>query len=348
MAQIIQPERAQRSAGPGLSYWLGSKFFQQPLLMEQSAATSLLAAIREKAFDPAMSVQPLASKYAGTRAGQNGYRVTDDGIAIVPVSGFLVDRGEWLGDLNGFMTSYEGLAEQCRRLGKDESIKAVLLDVDSGGGMAAGMLDAAAAVATLRSKKRVFALAANFAASAAYGLACTADELFLTRTGGVGSIGTIITHTSYQRMLDEMGVDVTLIQSGRHKTDGNPYQQLSHGARVEFAAMGEQINDQFVGHVARERDITDDAVRALEARMFWGDKALGAKLADGVKTFDEVLEHIRAAAAKGGRPRGQSNKSSTASASRPDPNTGESGMTGQNDSGSAPDLTTIKIGRAHV
>lgn len=341
MAQIIAAERVNRAAGPGLSYWLGSKFLNAPLAMESQAAARLQGALRDKAFDGQVTIglaSPLASKFVGQPAGKSGYRVTDDGIALVPISGMLLDRGEWLGDMGGWFTSYEGLAEQCRRIGKDEAISHVVLDIDSPGGMAAGVFEAAAAIADLRKKKRVTAIAANAAYSAAYALACVADELFVTSTGGVGSVGVIRVHMSYADMLGQMGVEPTIIHAGAHKPNGNPYQPLSHNARAEAAAECDLIYDLFVAHVARERDIKPESVRATEARCYLGDTGVAARLADGVKSFEEVLEHVRAAKTKGGRPRG---KSASASASKPSSKTGDSGMAGNNPSGDRPDYDGI-------
>ncbi len=300
MADIIAPERGGRAGGPGLSYWLGSKIKNQPLAMEAGAAQMLSEAIKEKAFDSQIS-GPWASKFIGTKDQRSQYRVTEDGIAIVPVQGTLFDRGEWLGDFYGWMTSYEGLAEQFRRIAKDDAIKSVILDIDSPGGMAAGMLDLVAELGDLKKKKKVYAVAANMAASAAYAIGCTAHELFVSRQGMAGSIGVIAMHTSFARMLDQAGVDTTIIFAGDHKADGNAYQALTHGARSEMAASIDQIYADFVRHVAKHRPIEEAAVRATQARVYSGQKAVEAKLADGVKSFEELLEHIRKGSSRSAR-----------------------------------------------
>lgn len=341
MPDFITPERRARGAGPGLSFLLGAKLFNgQPLAMEQALAARVQDAVHRGAFDAQISLGPMSSKFVGTKAGSSGYRVTDDGVAIVPVAGMLIDRGEFLGDIGGWLTTYEGISEQCRRIAKDDAIKAVLLDIDSGGGMVAGLLDVCADLARLRAKKRLYAIAANSACSAAYAIACVADEVFVTTSAAAGSIGTIMVHASYQRALDEGGIDTTIIYEGDHKPDGNPYQQLSHGARSEFGASIAQANAMFVAHVARERDMGEDAVRALQARVLWGDKAVAAGLADGVKGFDGVLEHIKAAIAKGGRPRGKAAESTSASRTQPT-STGDPGMPGNHASGETPDLQAL-------
>lgn len=342
MANIVSSERQARGAGPGLSYWLGTKVLSQALAIEPMLYARLQMAVKEGVFDPAISLGPIASKFVGQRAGESGYRVTDDGIAIVPVSGLLIDRGAYLGDVGGWLTTYEGIVEQCRRIRKDTAIHSVLLDIDSGGGMVAGMLEVAEALADLRKSKRLYGIANNMAASAAYAIGCVPDELYVTSQGLVGSIGIITTHMSYADMLAQAGIEATIIHAGARKADGNPYQPLSHIARADRSAEIDFAYDAFASHVARERDISADAVKATEARSYVGTKAVAAKLADGVKSFDEVLEHIRASKAKGGRPRGPGKTKTPASASlTPATPKGDPGMSGNTQSGEQPDLQAL-------
>lgn len=295
MANIIQPERGALAQGQGVSYWLGTKFINSALAMLPAAAQNLKAAIDARSFDlPGGSISmPGANRFVGTEAGRSRYRVTDDHIAIVPVGGMLIDRGPWLGDLYGFATTYEGLCEQFRRIELDASIKAVLLDIDSPGGMVSGLFDLCDEIAALDKKKPVFAVAQNQACSAAYAIAASARDLYVTRNGQAGSIGVITIHTSMQRMLDSVGLDTTIIHAGSHKADGNPYQQLSHTARADMAEGVDRIYSQFVTYVAKARGLSEDAVRATEARVYAGPAAVDQGLADGVKSFDEVLSIIR-------------------------------------------------------
>lgn len=295
MAHFLSPERTARGGSPGLSHWLGSKLLGAPLAMQVTAAQQIKAAIEARAFDAdvSVSVGPSASKFVGTRDNASRYRVTDDGLAIVPIQGTLIDRGEFLGDLGGYMTSYEGLAEQFRRIAKDEAIKGVILDIDSPGGMVAGLFDLVAELEKLKAKKRVTAIAANMAASAAYAIGCAAHALYVTRSGLVGSIGVIALHQSFARALDSGGVDTTIVYAGDHKADRNPYQQLSHGARAEMSASVDEAYDQFVAHVAAARGIDEATVRGTEARIYAGDCGVTADLADGVKSFEEMLDEVR-------------------------------------------------------
>lgn len=295
MAHIITPEPATASGSRGLSFALGTKLFNQPLAMEGRFAAYVKDAIASRAFDDSQAVIT-ASKFAGTLDRQSRYRVTDDGIAIVSVAGMLIDRGAWLGDIGGFATSYEGLCEQCSRIGKDAAIKSVILDIDTPGGMVAGLFDVCDAIVKLRKTKKVYAIAANMAASAGYAIACSADELIVTSQAMTGSIGVVMMHTSYAGAMQNAGIEVTFVHSGAHKIDGNPYQPLSHGARSNWSAESDELYEAFVSHVAAHRPLDADAVRATEARVYTGRKAVEMKLADKVMSFDELLSHVRKSA----------------------------------------------------
>lgn len=293
MARIVETERPSYAAGPGLSYQLGAKLHNQPLAMEVGAYWHLKAAIDEKAFDSALPMgSPVASKFVGTLDTKSKFRVTDDGVAIVAIQGTLFDRGAFLGDLGGWATSYEGLSEQLRRLSDDPAITSIVLDIDSPGGMVSGLYDLTAQLGKLK-KKKVYALAANMADSAAYAIACCADEVFVTRNGEIGSIGVVSMHQSYERMLNQSGIDTTFIYYGDHKIDGTPYQGLSPGAKAQRRERVDMLGWQFCEHVAKQRGLEPEAVKAMQALTFMGEDAVKAGLADGVKSIDEVLDHIR-------------------------------------------------------
>lgn len=264
-------------------------FNNQPLAMRAADAHLMSDA---NVFDVwAQGLNPAASKFIGSRDVASRWQVTSDGIALVPISGVLLDRGYWLGDLGGVATSYEGLAEQFRRLANDRAIKAVVLDIDSVGGPVAGLWDLCAELGKLKMAKKVYAVAANRAISAAYAVGCMADQFYVSRSGTAGSIGVIAIHHSHARALEGAGIDTTIIASGEHKADGNPFTQLSDGARAEICKKVEDSYAQFVAHVASHRRISERAVRDLESRCFSGEEAVRAGLADGVKCVTEAVEH---------------------------------------------------------
>jgi len=224
------------------------------------------------------------------------YTVSKGGIAIVPVMGPLVARGDWLTTLLG-ASEYGTVAHAVRAAANDPSVRGILLELDSPGGEVGGLFALVEEIATIRARcgKPLWAVASEAALSAAYAIASAAGRLYVTRTGEVGSVGVVAAH------LDESGADAmtgltwTLIHAGARKTDGNPHQPLSPRATAEIQADVDHLYDALVALVAGNRGLGADAVRATEAAIYRGEKAVTAKLADRVGTAAHAIADLQAA-----------------------------------------------------
>lgn len=226
---------------------------------------------------------------------RQGYTITDSGIAVVPVLGPLVARGDWLTTLLG-TSEYGAVAEAVIAAADDPAVRGILLEVDSPGGEVGGLFDLVETIGSIRTQsgKPLWAVASEAALSAAYAIASAADRLYVTRTGEVGSVGVVAVH------LDESGADAiaglkwTLIHAGARKTDGNPHQPLSPQAAADIQADVDRLYDQLVALVARNRKQGADAVRAGEAAIWRGERAIAAGFADGIGTVAQVAGALSA------------------------------------------------------
>ncbi len=278
-----------------------TSFIGQPVAMMPSALEALLLRAKDlprfdEARGPADAVaetpQPFASRFVGRYDRETRCNVTDDGVAVLPVHGTLINRGAWLGSFWGY-TTYEGLAEQMKRLASDPGVKSVLLDINSGGGEVAGLWDLMPVLGALKQAKPVTAIANACAASAAYAIGCAAHQIYVARSGMAGSIGVVSVHMSYAEAMQRYGVKPTLIQAGRYKTLGNRYQDLDAESLGLLQASCDSAYDQFVAHVASARGLEPSHIRATEARVFKGQEAVDAEIVDGVASFEEALDLIR-------------------------------------------------------
>jgi signal peptide peptidase SppA len=255
---------------------------------------------------------PEASRFVGSSVSSDGtkykpYRV-DNGVALIPVLGSLVNRGAWVGARSG-MTSYEGLGFQLDQAGADPDVKSVLLDLDSPGGEAVGAFEIADKVRSLAKSKPVTAMINGMAASAAYAIASAASRIVTTASGVAGSVGVVLMHADYSNALHQKGIKPTLIHAGAHKVDGNPYEPLTSSVRADLQAEVDQFYGLFVGSVAQGRKgkMTDASVRATEARTYIGAAAVAAGLADSIGSFESVLADL--SAQSGPAKKGPSSKS---------------------------------------
>jgi signal peptide peptidase SppA len=223
------------------------------------------------------------------------YVVTDDGIAIIPIQGTLVRKSSWLDSLCG-MTSYATLDSQFSLAVQDPSVSGILLDINSPGGECSGVFDLADRMFNLRGTKPVYAIANDDCFSAAYALGSCADKLFVTRTGGVGSVGVICLHLDQSAHDEKEGLKYTAIFAGDRKNDFSPHNPLSDRALETEQAEVDRLYGMFVGLVSRNRGLSANTVQGTQAGLFFAENGVAAGLADAVGTFADAYAALLAAA----------------------------------------------------
>lgn len=219
----------------------------------------------------------------------------EDGIAVIGVSGTLVKRASWM-DAESGLQSYDAIRAQLRDAVADPRIKGILLDVDSPGGEVGGLFDLCDEIVAARSRKPVYAVANDSAFSAAYAIASSADKIFVTKTGGVGSIGVIAVHMDQSGFDEKVGRKFTAIYAGARKNDFSTHAPLTDEARASLQTEIDRLYEMFVRTVANNRSINAALVRSTEAGVFYGEKSHSVGLADFVGTFDQALAAVQEAA----------------------------------------------------
>jgi len=216
-------------------------------------------------------------------------------IALLPLYGLLSPRANMVAEFSGG-TSLEGFTSALRAAANDPQVSAIVLDVDSPGGSVQGTLEAAAAIREARTQKRVVAVANHQAASAAYWLASQADELSVTPSGEVGSIGVLAAHVDISAAEEQAGVRYSLVSAGKYKTELSEHAPLSDEARASLQARVNGYFEQFVRAVAEGRGVALKAVREGfgEGRMVAAEQALAGKMVDRIETLDEAVGRLGA------------------------------------------------------
>lgn len=271
---------------------LATRVFGTPLLIQPEKLEIILASVGHRFIveGVAPAPQPEAAS-SGGRLERKPYAVTEDGIAVIEVAGSLVNRSSWMDAYSG-MTSYSQLSEEIEDAMTDPAIKGAVLRIDSCGGECAGCYDLADSIYKMRGMKPIWASVDDSAFSAAYMIASAADKVFVSRTGGVGSIGVIATHVDVSAWDAKAGVKYTMLTAGAHKKDFNSHEPLSNEARTELQGEIDRLYGLFVENVARNRGLTANSVRATEAKLFFGDRGMASGLADEVLSFGEVVSKM--------------------------------------------------------
>lgn len=202
-----------------------------------------------------------------------------DGLAFIPVHGMLVNR---FGSSWSYITGYNFIRAQMEAAESDDEVKGIVFDVNSPGGEVAGCFELSREMKLLT--KPTIAVVDSRAYSGGYALACACDKIIVIPSGGVGSVGVISTHMSYQKELENMGVEVTLIFAGDHKADANPYEKLPDSVKADMQASVEKTRIQFATLVAENRGMDVQAIIDTQAKCYRSDEALALGLIDAVAT----------------------------------------------------------------
>lgn len=233
-------------------------------------------------------MESLCAAYGFDSKAQNKPFAFQDGVAIIPIHGSLINR---FGQCYGYVTGYNFIRRQRDAAMADPDVTAIVYDVNSCGGEAAGCFELADESFALRGTKPTISVVDSACYSAAYALASTSDQVVVTPTGGAGSVGVYTMHVDMSKMLEDWGLNITLIHAGEHKVDGHPYAELPDDVRADMQKSVDATYNKFVESVARNRNLSVEAVKDTQARCYSADDALALGLIDSVAS---PIEAIRA------------------------------------------------------
>ena len=227
--------------------------------------------------------------------GRRGAPAQPGGVAVLPLYGVIAHRINMVEDVSGpGGTSTEKFGQQLDAALADPSITAIVLDIDSPGGSVEGVEELAAKILGARGQKPITAVANSLAASAAYWIGSAADELVVTPSGMLGSIGVFTVHTDISEAAAADGLKFTLISAGRYKVEGNMYEPLTEEARAATQDLVDEYYGAFVRGVAKGRGVSTADVRGGfgQGRVVPARQAVGLGMADRVATLEQVLAKL--------------------------------------------------------
>jgi signal peptide peptidase SppA len=198
-----------------------------------------------------------------------------------------------MSDISGG-TSVDGFMKQFRQCLNDPGVSGIVLDVDSPGGNVSGVPEAAAEIMAARGTKPIVAVADPMIASAAYYLACAADEIVCMPSGEVGSIGVLAIHDDYSVQNEMIGYKPTYIFFGAYKTELNSDSPLDPDALAYQQKQIDAIGNDFVRFAAKARGVPVDSVRSDfgQGRMLLAKDALAVKMIDRIDTLDATIVRV--------------------------------------------------------
>lgn len=276
---------------------LADKVFNRPVMLDHRHMPVVLGALSDKLhikhltlgnikLDAEALKNEAAAFSAPNREQDKPYQVID-GVARISLIGKLVHRFGYLKPMSG-MTGYVGIRKQLDIAIADSDVKGILLDINSPGGEVSGCFDLSDFIASI--EKPVWGVANEQATSAAYAVLSACDKVIAPETASIGSIGVIWAHTNLSKKMEKDGREITLIYSGQHKADGNPYAALPEKVQANIQEEMDGLRNLFASKVAKYRDLEQIAVLETEAKVYLGKKAVEIGLADEVMPATQVLQ----------------------------------------------------------
>jgi signal peptide peptidase SppA len=215
--------------------------------------------------------------------------IVKDGILHIPIKGVLLHDFPF--QFGSWATGYEYIWKAFERGMSDGSVRGIALICDSPGGEVAGNFDLVDKMFAMRGTKPIRGYASESAYSACYSIISVADpgQVYVSRTGGVGSIGVVTMHVDVSKLMDDIGYKITFIYAGKHKVDGNAYEALDPEVKARIQTRIDELYGVFVSTVARNRAMSEEAVRATEALTFTATQAVSNGLADAIGSLEDAV-----------------------------------------------------------
>lgn len=238
----------------------------------------------------------LSGQYEGSQDSNPPENFTlFDNVAVIDVTGALTNEDGFWTWLNGD-TSYNQIRRGLIEAATHQDVKAILYNIDSGGGTPNGLDDVAKMNRQISSMGiPVYAYSGGMMASAAYWLGASTDQVFCGETALLGSIGVISIHRDVTGLLKQQGITATVFRAGDEKALSNPYEKLSDKAREQIQERLNSLYDVFINNIADYRGLSSQYVREHMAggKEFTGQQAVDARLADRMMSLDALIADIQ-------------------------------------------------------
>ena len=228
-------------------------------------------------------------------------------LAVVSkMQGFSFVRGEKVAVLpiSGLITDSEATIEQLKKFAKDDSVKAIVVRLNTPGGGVGPSQEIYEEVRKIRGKKVIVASMGALAASGGYYIACGADKIFANPGTITGSIGVLMQFVNVKDLIEKIGVKGFVIKSGSFKDTGSPVREMSPEERKLLQNVIDNVHSQFVNAVVEGRKLPREAVLSIaDGRILSGEQAKELGLVDMLGNQEDAVAEAGKMAKIEGEPR---------------------------------------------
>ncbi|MBI5904273.1 MAG: signal peptide peptidase SppA [Deltaproteobacteria bacterium] len=211
---------------------------------------------------------------------------------ISRMDGVPLARGEKVAvvPLSGLISESEPVIDHLKKYGKDDSVKAIVLRIDSPGGGVGPSQEIYEEVRKLRARKPVVTSMGALTASGGYYIACATRTVFANPGTMTGSIGVIMPFMNVKDLVEKIGLKGMAVKSGAYKDMGSPLRDMTPQERELLQAVVDNVHMQFVNAVAEGRNLNrEDVMRIADGRIFTGEQAKALGLVDALGNLEDAV-----------------------------------------------------------
>ncbi|PZQ79295.1 MAG: peptidase S49 [Ancylobacter novellus] len=263
----------------------------QPEKLEQIVAFLSLQAAGDK-----LSAEEIEARIS--KQAERDVARSEGSVAVLSLRGVIANRMSMMSDISGG-TSSEGFGRAFDAAVADSSVKAIIIDTDTPGGVVSGADELSSKIFAARGTKPIIAHVNATNASAGYWITSAADEIVLSPSAEVGSIGVLGVYEDVSAALEKAGIRKTIISAGKYKAEGAPFAPMSEEAIAHRQGRVDHYYDVFVRRVAANRGVSLATVREGFGlgRTVTAQAAVGEKMADSIATLEDTLNRFGATSA---------------------------------------------------
>lgn len=203
-----------------------------------------------------------------------------DRIGVVEIEGVITQSGDTMADIVRFR--------------EDDSIRGVIIRINSPGGSVGPTQEIYREVRKLRDKKKVFVSMGGICASGGYYIASAGEKIYASPSTITGSIGVIMEQTVVEDLLKKIGIQPNVLKAGEYKDVGSPFRKMTDEERAYLNRILTGIHDQFIADVAAGRGMAIESAKKLsDGRIYTGTQAKEVKLVDTIGTFYDCRDDLK-------------------------------------------------------
>jgi protease-4 len=208
-------------------------------------------------------------------------------------------------DLEGVILDSNVVVGQLKKFADDDSIKAIIIRVNSPGGGVAASEEIYRAVKRVRDekKKRIVASISTVGASGAYYVSSATNKIYADNGSVVGSIGVISEWVNYGDLLKWAKLKPEVLTVGKFKDTGDPSRDMTPEERAYLQSLIDNMYGQFVQAVADGRHANVADIKAIaDGRVWTGQQALALHMIDQLGDYQTVVDDTAKAVGIKGEP----------------------------------------------